>query len=71
MISTAGELIDGLGGTGAVAKLLEVEDSTVSTWRVRGLPAWACRPLEEAAKQTELSVDASLFERRPRARSAA
>ncbi|MBS0536997.1 MAG: hypothetical protein JSR72_23305 [Proteobacteria bacterium] len=41
---TAGSIIDDLGGTGAVAKALSCADSTVSSWRARGVipgPNWA------------------------------
>lgn len=36
-------IIVALGGTGAVAGALEQSDSTVSSWRTRGIPAghWA------------------------------
>lgn len=37
------EIIDALGGTGAVASSLTQSESTVSGWRSRGIPAphWA------------------------------
>lgn len=34
----ANHLIDFLGGTGAVAKLCEVEPASVSEWRRKGIP---------------------------------
>lgn len=40
-MATSGSIIDDLGGTGAVAAALSLEDSTVSGWRTRrgGIPA--------------------------------
>lgn len=38
MSLTADSAIDALGGTGAVSSALGVPDSTVSTWRKRGIP---------------------------------
>lgn len=38
---TADEVIDGLGGTSAVAKLCGLTNSAVSQWRNNGIPrAW-------------------------------
>jgi hypothetical protein len=71
MISTASDLIDALDGTGKVAQFLGVQDSTVSTWRGRGLPAWVIPRLEGAARQAGLEVDPALFEIPSRGRSAA
>ncbi|WP_185734274.1 hypothetical protein [Burkholderia stagnalis] len=34
----ASEIIDRLGGTGAVADLFEIEDAAVSQWRRNGIP---------------------------------
>lgn len=48
---TAGSIIDELGGTGAVADGLALADSTVSSWRERGLPAGRCLALAELAKR--------------------
>lgn len=40
MFDTAGEIIDALGGTGAVTAGLGIDNpSTVSSWRTRGIPA--------------------------------
>jgi hypothetical protein len=36
-MATASQLIDLLGGTGAVAKLLGIKSSSVSFWRVGGI----------------------------------
>lgn len=38
-IMTSDSIIDALGGTGAVAEALGQSDSTVSSWRLRGIPA--------------------------------
>lgn len=70
-IVSVGDLIDALGGTGAVAGTLGVQDNTVSTWRWRGLPGWARMPLDDAARKMGLTVDPSVFGARPRTRSAA
>lgn len=37
-IAYASEIIDRLGGTGAVAILFEIEDAAVSQWRRNGIP---------------------------------
>lgn len=71
MIMTPSELIDELGGTGVVANLLGVRDNTVSTWRERGFPAWACDRMRQAAAGAGKVTDPALFEIKPRARSAA
>lgn len=36
---SAGSILDALGGTGKVASALSIDDSTVSGWRTRGIPA--------------------------------
>ena len=71
MIKTASQLIDALGGTGTVAAVFGVQDNTISTWRTRGFPAWACIRFREAALAAALKVDNRLFETKPRAKSAA
>ena len=71
MITTASQLIDALGGNSAVAALFRVRHNTVSTWRTRGLPAWSCGRLREAADAAGIKADDELFEARSRARSAA
>ena len=38
MNDEANRVIDALGGTGAVARMCEVNDSAVSQWRVVGIP---------------------------------
>ncbi|PCE32801.1 hypothetical protein BZL54_09115 [Burkholderia ubonensis subsp. mesacidophila] len=37
-IAYASEIIDRLGGTGAVADLFEIDDAAVSQWRRNGIP---------------------------------
>jgi hypothetical protein len=71
MIKTASQLIDALGGTSAVADAFGVQDNTISTWRTRGFPAWACIRFREAALALALKVDDRLFETKSRAKSAA
>lgn len=48
---TPGSVIDGLGGTGAVAEALALADSTVSSWRDRGIPAARCLALARLAAE--------------------
>lgn len=38
MDTEANRIIDALGGTGAVAKLCEIEPGSVSDWRREGIP---------------------------------
>jgi len=38
MNAEANRVIDALGGTGAVARMCEVNDSAVSQWRKDGIP---------------------------------
>jgi hypothetical protein len=67
MIETPDNLIDALGGTQVVAALLDVKQNTVSSWRVRGFPAWAYSPLREAGETLGLAVDSIVFmSRRPK-----
>jgi hypothetical protein len=71
VIKTASDLIDALGGNKTVAAIFGVQDNTISTWRTRGFPAWACIRFREAAIAAALNVDDKLFETKPRAKSAA
>lgn len=71
MILTAGQLIDALGGNRDVAAMIGVRHNTVSTWRERGFPAWVAAKLQDAAERAQVRYDPSLFEIRPRAKSAA
>ncbi len=32
------EIIDAIGGTGATARIFKIKDSSVSEWRVNGIP---------------------------------
>lgn len=50
MEQTASEIIDGYGGTTAVARLLKSPISTVHSWRSNGIPAARRDHLELAAK---------------------
>lgn len=64
---TPGSVIDKLGGTGAVAAALDVDDSTVSSWRERGIPPKRCLALArlaaDKAPEITLEVLAELAER--------
>lgn len=48
---TPGSVIDKLGGTGKVASALDLADSTVSTWRERGIPPARCLALARLAAE--------------------
>ncbi len=66
MIRTESDLIDALGGTGAVKTLCDVRHNTVSSWRNRGFPPWAMTILRSAADAAALDYDQAIFEiRRP------
>lgn len=56
------DFIEQLGGTGAVATELRQNDSTVSMWRVRGIP-WRWRPtIAELAKRRGVDVPSGFLE---------
>lgn len=57
---TPASVIDRLGGTSAVAGALDVADSTVSTWRERGIPPARCLALSRLAaeKAPEITLEA-------------
>ena len=61
-MTTAGSIIDALGGTGQVAAALSLSDSTVSGWRVRpgGIPGPHWRSLVRIAR--ERGVEGVTFE---------
>jgi hypothetical protein len=61
MIDTVSDLIDALGGNHPVATALGVQHNTVSGWRVRGLPPWACAPLRTAAELAGKSCSPAMF----------
>lgn len=70
--STTSELIDRLGGTGAVASRLKVQDSTVSGWRTRGFPPWASAQLRTIAAEENIQAAEEIFDiKRPQRRRAA
>lgn len=50
MNTEANAIIDHLGGTSAVAKLIEAPTSTVHSWRANGIPASRLAHLRLAAK---------------------
>jgi hypothetical protein len=48
---TPDAVIDELGGTSTLAALLQVDDSTVSTWRRRGIPPGRWAEVVKVAKR--------------------
>jgi len=69
MIATADALIDALGGNRALGGHFGVAENTVSTWRVRGIPAWVRDELREMAVAASIKCDPAIFEIRRRARN--
>lgn len=68
-MDTWDSVIVALGGTGAVAGALGQSDSTVSSWRARGIPAphWAAvvaLAAERAVEEVTLEVLAGLAARK-------
>lgn len=55
----ANQIIDALGGTGAVAELCDVKPAAVSQWRLRGIPATHFRWMKakRLAKMKQLSIE--------------
>jgi hypothetical protein len=62
MVRSAGDLIDALGGSNAVAKSLGVKHNTVASWRSRGFPPWASIRLRAIAAGSGIATDAGIFE---------
>lgn len=67
---TPASVIDNLGGTGAVASALSLDDSTVSCWRERGIPPARCLALarlavERGRNEITLEALAELAARQP------
>lgn len=61
MAQTWDSIIDGLGGTGAVASALGLADSVVSGWRRRGIPGLRWVALAEIAANRgcrEITIEA-------------
>ena len=54
METQADKIIDGLGGTTAVAKMLNAPASTVHSWRKNGIPPSRLAHLKLAAQVTKL-----------------
>jgi hypothetical protein len=54
MLTDADMIIDGLGGTSAVAKLVRTPTSTVHSWRKNGIPPARLDHLKLAAKKARL-----------------
>lgn len=57
METPASRLIDALGGTTAVARLVESPTSTVHSWRKNGIPNSRLHHLRLAAKAKKLKVN--------------
>lgn len=53
-MTTSGSIIDALGGTGKVAERLDLWESTVSGWRVRGIPPGRWPELVKLASDMEV-----------------
>jgi hypothetical protein len=68
-LKTIDEVIKALGGSGAVAEKIGVAGNTVSTWRRRGIPAWACGTMQQECEEQKVDADPDLF--RPRRRALA
>jgi len=60
-IETASDAIDALGGTGAVAKLLQTTYGAVYQWRTRGLPRDTYIVLQHALTAKGLKVSPALW----------
>jgi hypothetical protein len=55
MLESVDEIIDALGDTGAVATALGTKPSTVSSWRVRGIPPGRWVAIAELARTLRVS----------------
>lgn len=53
MLTDADMIIDGLGGTSAVAKLIRTPTSTVHSWRRNGIPPARLDHLKLAARKAK------------------
>jgi len=58
MATQADNIIDHLGGTSAVARLVEAPISTVHSWRTNGIPPSRLAHLRLAAQAAGLPTDA-------------
>lgn len=70
MCTEADKIIDGLGGTSAVAKLLQTPTSTVHSWRKIGIPPSRLAHLRLAAQAASLDLPPELRETPDRADAA-
>jgi len=72
-MKTVHEIIDGCGGTTALAASLELTPSTVSSWRSANfIPRWWQERILRTAKRKKFPLDQSDFPAKtPRRRSAA
>ncbi len=69
---TADQIIDGCGGTSALATTLALTPSTVSSWReVNFIPRWWHGPVLKAAKRAKFTMDDMDFPPRSARRSRA
>lgn len=58
--TTAGEVIDALGGTKKVAELLKISQPSVSAWRVDGFPQGRHYQVSEICKRRRIRVNRAL-----------
>jgi hypothetical protein len=63
-IQTPGDVIDRLGGTVAVAKLMGTDPRAVSNWRVRGLPPETFHAMDGLLRAKGLHAPPSLWRQR-------
>jgi hypothetical protein len=57
MSQVANRIIDALGGSTAVSRLIETPLSTVHSWRKNGIPASRLAHLRLAARSQNLNID--------------
>ena len=61
-ITTAADVIDALGGSVSVAKLLGTRSNVVGNWRLRKLPAKSFHAMQTALAVRGLSAPVSLWD---------
>jgi hypothetical protein len=64
LIKTATDVIDRLGGTVAVAKLMGTDPRAVSNWRVRGLPPETFHAMDGLLRAKGLHAPPALWRQR-------
>lgn len=63
IIKDADEIIDALGGIGAVGKLLGASPQTVFNWRGRGFPAYRYPEVRALLRRERLKFSNDIFAR--------